>query len=234
MIDYVKQDHSKEGMRKVAAQEIDSIEGLQKIYANPDRCAEAVLRVFHVQNAHWATHFLLRKFNINAHDDLVGTDFGRYVKYKRSEGRGGKMSLAGKSWKTTHDPWRGISRTSFGLDYLQSYHADSTIDQVHSNMYGKMMELNRYDDEDNAAYGWDIYVQRISCYIQHKETFSEIPSSSEIRNPYSNGYTNRGPHQYVPNLESLDNGNTIIIFEDSQTGSIGDTLIPARQQWESR
>ena len=38
LIDYVKQDHSKEGMRKVAAQEIDNVEGLRKIYANPDRC----------------------------------------------------------------------------------------------------------------------------------------------------------------------------------------------------
>lgn len=234
LIDYVKQDHSKEGMRKVAAQEIDSIEGLRKIYTNPDRCGEAVLRVFHVQNATWATHFLLRKYNINAHDDLVGTDFGRYVKYKRPESRRGKPLLTGRSWKTTHDPWRGISRTSFGLDYLKSYRADIVMDQPHTNMIGKMMELNRYDDEDNASYGWDVYVQRMSCYIQHKETFAEIPNSPEIKNPYSDGETSRGPHQYVPNIESLDNGNTIIIFEDSQTGSIDDTLIAARQQWESR
>ncbi len=234
LIDYVRQDHSKEGMRKVAAQEIDSIEGLRKIYTNPDRCGEAVLRLFHVQNANWATHFLLRKFNINAHDDLVGTDFGRYVKYKRPESRGRKPLLTAKSWKTTHDPWRGISRTSFGLDYLKSYRADSTTDQPHPDMNGKMMELNQYDDEDNACYGWDIYVQRMSCYVQHKETFAEIPSSPEIKNPYSNRVTSRGTHQYVPNLESLDNENTIIIFEDSQTGSIDDTLIAARQQWESR
>ena len=231
LIDYVKQDHSKEGMRKVAAQEIDTIEGLRKIYANPDRCAEAVLRVFHVQNAHWATHFLLRKFNINAHDDLVGTDFGRYVKYKRPESRGGKPLLSGKSWKTTHDPWRGISRTSFGLDYLKSY---SATDQTHIDMNGKMMELNKYDEDDSPTYGWDVYVQRMSCYIQHKESFSEIPSTPDIKNPYSNGQANRGLHQYVPSVGSLDNGNTIIIFENSQTGSINDTLIAARQQWESR
>ena len=234
LIDYVKKDHSKEGMRKVAAQEIDNIDGLLKIYTNPDRCGEAILRVFHVQNAHWATHFLLRKFNINAHDDLVGTDFGRYVKYKRHESGGGKHPLNCKSWKTTHDPWRNISRTSFGLDYLKSYRADSTMYETSADVSGKMMELNHYDDDDNATYGWDVYVQRLSCYIQHKESFSDIPNIPDIKNPYSNGQTNRRSYNYVPNLESLDNGNTIIIFDNAQTGSIDDTLIAARQQWESR
>ena len=91
------------------------------MFVQPDRCGEAVLRVMHVQNADWATRFLLHKFNITPRDDLVGTDFGKYVKYKRPERRGGKPFLSGKSWKTTHDPWRGISRTSFGLDYLRHY-----------------------------------------------------------------------------------------------------------------
>ena len=231
LIEYVKQDHSKAGMRKVAAQEIDNLKALRKIYANPDRCEAAVLRIFHVQNAYWATHFLLRKFNIKSHDDLVGTDFGRYVKYKRPESRGGKPLLTGKAWKTTHDPWRGISRTSFGLDYLKSYPVKN---QAHTDVNGKMMELNQYDNEDNPTYGWDIYIQRMSCYIQHRESFSEIPDSADIKNPYINGQTKQSPHQYVPNLETLDNGNTIIIFENSQTSSINDTLIAARQQWESR
>ena len=55
----------------------------------------------HCQNADWATHFLLHKFNITAQDSIVGTDFGKYVKYKRPERRGGKTFLSGKSWKTT-------------------------------------------------------------------------------------------------------------------------------------
>ena len=73
LIDYVKIDHTKEGMRKVATQEINSIEGLRNLYKNPERGGEAVLRVLHVQNAPWATNFLLRKFNISANDDLIGT-----------------------------------------------------------------------------------------------------------------------------------------------------------------
>lgn len=143
MIDYVKQDHTKQGMRKVAAQEFNNIQSLRKLYANADRGREAVLRVLHVQNAQWATQFLLNKFNISDSDDLVGTTFGRYVKYRRPERRGGKPFLSGKSWKTTHDPWRGVSRTSFGLDYLRPCEVDRRAAAGSGKpSVGKMMELN--------------------------------------------------------------------------------------------
>lgn len=171
-------------MRKVAAQEINNIEGLRKLYANvfnliafgilqarpsilwlipqqQDRGAEAVLRVFHVQNAWWATQFLLRKFNIKANDNLIGTDFGLFVKQKGSVRRGGKPFLSGKSWKTTHDPWRGISRTSFGVDYLKPYKRRNNVSQSSLNEDGKLMELNSYDEDDNSDGGWDVFVQRL-------------------------------------------------------------------------
>lgn len=54
----------------------------------------------------------------------------------------------------------------------------------------------------------------------------EVPASPNIENPYNQG------NGYVPRIQNLDNGNTIIIFEGSFTGSIEDTLISARQQWE--
>ena len=40
--------------------------------------------------------------------------------------------------------------------------------------------------------------------------------------------------QYFPDLKSLDNGNVIIIFENSKSERPWDTLISAREQWESR
>ncbi|KAL8738221.1 MAG: hypothetical protein Q9181_000947 [Wetmoreana brouardii] len=233
IIDYVKKEHSKEGMRKVATQEVDSVEGLRRIYTNPERGSEAVLRVFHVQNAHWATHFLLRKFNISARDDLVGTDFGYYVKNKHRERRG-KPLLSGRSWKTTHDPWRAINRTSFGIDYLKPYKVRNPELQLRRDTTGKMMELSCYDEDDNPAYGWDVYAQRLSCYIQHKEPPSDVPGYPDIENPYDANGSSNNPHEYLPRLESLDNGNAIIIFENSCSGSIDDTMITARQQWESR
>lgn len=129
------------------AEEISDIEGLRRWYSDLKRNDEAVLRVFHVQNAWWATRFLLRKFNIDNHDDLVGTNFGRYVKSKRPERRGGKPLLTGKTWRTQHDPWRGISKTSFGLDYLKPYRVEDPAVPNLDNNTGKMMELNCFDEE---------------------------------------------------------------------------------------
>ena len=55
-----------------------------------------------------------------------------------------------------------------------------------------------------------------------------------IDNPYRGVKSENDTHKYVPDLDSLDNGNTIIIFETSQSGSIEDTMITARQEWESK
>ena len=133
-----------------------------------------------------------------------------------------------------HDPWRGLSRTSFGLDYLKCYRCPEAPADNNETPKDKMMELNCYDKDDTPRYGWDIHVQRLSCYIQHKETVQEMSQYEDIANPYQEVKNENNTHAYVPDLESLDNGNTIIIFENSQSGSIEDTLITARQQWESR
>lgn len=37
---------------------------------------------------------------------------------------------------------------------------------------------------------------------------------------------------YLARLRGMDNGNTIIVFEDSHSGSIEDTMISARQKYE--
>ena len=62
----------------------------------------------------------------------------------------------------------------------------------------------------------------------------EIPNSPDIENPYIEQNKPSNAHDATPRLRSLDNGNAIIIFESSQTGSIEDTLIGARQQWECK
>lgn len=40
--------------------------------------------------------------------------------------------------------------------------------------------------------------------------------------------------RYIPRLNTLDNGNTIIVFEHCFSGSVDDTLVGARQEIESR
>ena len=120
-----------------------------------------MLRVFHVQNADWATQFLLRKFNINARNDLVGTDFARFVECKRPRRHGGKPSLTAKSYKTVHDPWRKLSISAFGMDYLKPYRARDPAAQANPDTSDKVMELNWYDQDDVPVYGYDVYAQRV-------------------------------------------------------------------------
>ncbi|EZG03547.1 hypothetical protein H106_06995 [Trichophyton rubrum CBS 735.88] len=247
IIDFVKQEASKTRMRKVSAEEIFDLQSLRKVYNNPDRTNEAVLRVFHVQNADWAKEYLLRKFNIDNRDDLVGNDFGKYVRHKNPERRGGRPFLNGKTWKVQYDPWRGISKTSFGLDYLKQYHKSVHLTPRHRRSPGddtlKMMELDSWGDQDNPSRGYDVYVQRLSCYIQHKQA-TGLPSleieDSDIKNPYhiedcqAGDSPEKRKDVYVPCLSSLDNGNAILIFDNSHTGCLEDTLIPPRQTWEER
>ena len=54
---------------------------------------------------------------------------------------------------------------------------------------------------------------------------SAAPSDSGIENPYD-----KDPSA----IEEMDNENVIIIFENSKSCSIEDTLIAARREWESR
>ena len=63
---------------------------------------------------------------------------------------------------------------------------------------------------------------------------SGTPDYPDVESPYKETADGNEPHKYVPHLESLDNSNVIIIFENSTTNKTRDTLIAARQQWESR
>jgi hypothetical protein len=112
-----------------------------------------------------------------------------------------------------------------------------------------MMELNHYDEADQPCYGFDVYVQRLSVYVQLSDGAPGQAVDPDIPNPYneeayeeyqrlkkSYGNVDANVHQerYIPKLRTLDNSNTIIIFENSQSGSVKDTLIGARQELESR
>jgi hypothetical protein len=176
---------------------------------------------------------------------LVGTTFGRWARYERPQQRGGKPVLNGKTFRTQRDPWRGISRAAFGCDYLKHYEKGS----IAPPGIRPMMELNHYDETDQPCYGFDVYVQRLSVYIQLSDGRPGQAVDPDIPNPYneeayeeyqrlkkSYGNVDANEHQerYIPKLRTLDNSNTIIIFENSQSGSVKDTLIGARQELESR
>ncbi|KAJ4346547.1 uncharacterized protein N0V89_010478 [Didymosphaeria variabile] len=241
LIDYVDKSHTSQGRRKIVAQEFNNVEGLRKFYQNEELSGQAALRVIHVQNASWATRFLLRKFNIDASDDLVGTSFGRWARYERPQRRANKPVLNGKTFRAQRDPWRGISRTSFGCDYLRHYSANQVADSD-SVRSTKMMALNHYDEYDLPTHTYDVHVQRLSVYVQYSYDEPGGDVDPDISNPYDDDeyqYHENLKRQYhaddyIPKLKTLDNGNTIILFEHSQTGSVEDTLVGARQEIEMK
>jgi hypothetical protein len=95
---------------------------------------------------------------------------------------------------------------------------------------------------DEPICGQDVYVQRVSCYVQHKQAptaTSQVADHPDIRSPYYeedniiNGKL-KDKDEYIPRLRTLDNNNVIIIFDNSHSSSVEDCLIVARQEWESR
>jgi hypothetical protein len=89
----------------VAAQEFQDIKELEKFYADSKRVHQAALRVIHVQNASWATKFLLRKFNIDHRSEIVGMQgFSKWAQYEKPRQRNGKPYPNGRSWREQTDP----------------------------------------------------------------------------------------------------------------------------------
>ncbi|KAH7060383.1 cora-like Mg2+ transporter protein-domain-containing protein, partial [Macrophomina phaseolina] len=263
VIDYLGRDEL-DGKRHIQAREIHSVKGLRTLLEDRELRAASILRVIHVQNASWANHYILRKFNMEHDDDMVGSAFGRWARFERPQKRAGKPVLNARTFKAQRDPWRGISRCAFGLDYLKHYDARK-YNRGESDESVKMMELNAYDPFETPVYGYDVFVQRLSVYVQHKDGDGESLRADaddqafemQMRNPYNkdeyseyrrlkkqyesarhhynHGAANgKNGHGYFPQLEELDNGNTIIVFENAQSSSPEDTLIQARNEIEAR
>jgi len=157
--------------------------------------------------------------------------------------RVGKPFLVGKSWKTIADPWRGVTKCSFGLDYMKRYPFSET------QMEGKeacVSGLIGYDDNgthflvrmkwrfglltyaDNPVRRYNVYSQRLSVYVQHVASDLRAPELESL-SPYQGLERSSRPLDVV-----YDNGSTIIIFDNPETCSIHDSLISARGELESR
>ncbi|KAK8206845.1 hypothetical protein M8818_004680 [Zalaria obscura] len=178
IIDYVSNGNGHNGhisemhstsRRKVCATEFENLHSLKTFYSNPD-LPQAAFRLIHVQNAGWATEFLLEKFNIAHGDELTGTTFAKRVQYERPEQRHGKPFPSGQSWRPTRVRDRNLSYTSYSLDFLRSAVIDNEERALEANKHkgihdAKIMELNTYHEGSEGA-GVDVYVQRFSIHVQ--------------------------------------------------------------------
>lgn len=251
IIDYVSNESNvPDGGRRhitVATQEIQTLSELKRFYSDGKRVHGAALRVIHVQNASWATQFLLKKFNIDHPSELVGMKtFSRWAKYEKPRQRNGKPFPSGRSWRGQTDPWRKVSRAAFGLDYMKNFTTDTPHRRKRQTMAGegpvdaKLMHLNVYEDNQHAPYGYATCVQRLSVYVQRNlGPPSRVSPDIDIKNPYArqlangNGRVGAAKTDEVL-LEYLDNGNTVIVFESSASMSLEDCIVQPRNEFENR
>lgn len=229
----------------VAAQEFDRLEELESFYSNPSHADQAALRVIHVQNASWAHPFLLKQFNIDNDSDLVGMkDFSRWTKYERPRLRNNKPYPSGRSWPVQADPWRNISRTAIGVDYIRSKEASHTVPRL-DRPGAQVLHLDAAEDS-GFSHGHEVILARFAVYVQRKHgPLNDVSPNDSFKVPYvrsdypTNGkpgtYSNKWKDKRVE-LEKLDNSNTIIIFEDTNTTSsqYQDCLIGARRGLENK
>ena len=78
---------------------------------------------------------------------------------------------------------------------------------------------------DNTIHAYNIYSQRLAVYVQYKHRTPPTPDPDLVC-PYGNN-----PPSFI---KRYDNGNTILIIDNSRNNSIFDTLIPARGHLESK
>ena len=247
-IDYISSVATGESGRRhvtVAAQEFENLKDLEKFYWDSKRVNQAALRVIHVQNATWATKFLLRKFNIDHRSEIVGMQgFSKWARYEKPRLRNGKPFPNGRSWREQTDPWRNVSRTAFGLDYLKTYHTPPASQRTRRSVFGdkpidaQMMHLNAWEDSRSPD-GYDVSVQRMSVYVQrHLGPPGRVSPEQQVKNPYThaspNGHWFNKDDANKIDIDYLDNSNTVLIFETSASMKMEDCLIQPRNDFENR
>ena len=87
-----------------------------------------------MQNSPWAEHYLLRKHAYDSHapkshggqSDSGHQDFTRWVKQPWPQRRRGRLMMSSRTWKTHTDPWRGVTKSAFGMDYMKAYSCEDT------------------------------------------------------------------------------------------------------------
>ena len=169
--------------------------------------------------------------------------FSKWARFEKPRQRNGKPFPNGRSWREQTDPWRNVSRTAFGLDYLKVYKTEPPSRRNRMSVFGnkpidaQMMHLNSWQD-GSTPHGFDVSVQRMSVYVQRNlGPVGRVSPDQDVKNPYAkhaaNGRWAKGDGDKVE-LEYLDNSNTVLIFETSASMTLEDCLIQPRNDFEKR
>ncbi|KAK6518976.1 hypothetical protein TWF281_003666 [Arthrobotrys megalospora] len=243
--------------RATECSDMDSLEKLCKM----ERDDDVILRVFHVQNFPQATEFFVAKYRMHDKKNIEGWDsLKEWVYHFRPTRRAGKAVPMAKTFKKRQMP--GLAKVAWGMDCLKvmrvGYRPD---DNKERHPDTKVAELKGFldddegtddergkpglqraedpweseDDERSPSPHWidtdpnnprlahhthDIYSQRLSVYLQW------VTNESHKSHP-----THSDEHGHKA-VDVYDGGSTVIVFDNSESLSIDDTVVPAHGEIE--
>ncbi|QIW96539.1 hypothetical protein AMS68_002057 [Peltaster fructicola] len=258
LVDYISNDHTRSADARstknhphlaVASQEFDNLEELKAFYDDPQHVNQAALRVIHVQNATWAHAFLFKMFNIDHDSDLVGMkDFTQWTRYEQPQMRNGRPYPSGRSWPVQIDPWRNVSRTAIGVDYIRCKETPlprgprAQPVPITGSPDAQVLFLNA-SRGSSVDHGHEVSLARFAVYAQRSlGTVNDVSPSDTFKVPYvRSGVRGNGNAEISSKwkdkrveFDKLDNSSTIIIFEDSASTHYHDCLIGARTELENK
>lgn len=214
--------------------------------------------------------------NYRGHDHNSPNAFSKWAMYEKPQRRAGRPVLNAKAFRVDKSLPRRVWRTGFGVDYLRYFAPDHMathlgeeqgLEAREANVQDfKLLELNRWvDAEGNNSYpahGFDVYVQRLSVYVQRSmdhaglinedwkyRTGSEYAprDSEEIERAESVQRREEEDEKHAedetkeqkdgvwrPSSQAYENGTTLIVFESSHSGLVRDTLVEARADIERK
>jgi hypothetical protein len=133
----------------------------------------------------------MQKYNITQNHDSTKNAFSQWAQYDKPQRRGGRPTLAARAFRVDKDPWRQLWRTGFGFDYLRYFKPEHMRDHAPESATDfKLTELNKWEETgDGNAYpmhGYDVYVQRLSIYVQRNMSRMGLAQDDwqDMPNPY--------------------------------------------------
>jgi hypothetical protein len=131
--------------------------------------------------------------------------------------------------------WRRVWRTGFGVDYLRYFtpsHMDSAEETNVEDF--KLTQLNHWIDTEGTSYpahGYDVYVQRLSVYLQRNmegaglaedewEDYPDPADSTEYANPNEARKESGAIPPSSDTIKTFDNSKLILFQTDASTNLI--------------
>ncbi|KAF3928385.1 hypothetical protein ABW21_db0208722 [Orbilia brochopaga] len=262
MVEYFKSEVFEGGRRfikmEAKATEASDMAAIEMV-CRRERAAGVVLRLFHIQNFPEAIEFFVHKYRMHDKKDVEGWDNWKdWVYHFRPQRRAGKAVPMAKTFKKRQMP--GLAKVAWGMDCLKimrvkyrpddKKHPDTKVaelkgfledrtgdsaDEIHGGMRAEDPWADKMDDERSPSPHWietdpnnprvahhthDVYSQRLSVYLQWV--------TNEVRKPtpVPSDDTRRKA------VDLFDPGSTIVVFDNSESLSIEDTVVPAHGEIE--